>query len=141
MQLESSETFSVQLNNPTGGATVGTGTATVTIVDDDSSRQFTISSGVEAEALANAIEQLGWRVYATNQTGDGLSLSQAVEAYRDEYLVERNFGRLKGHPLSLSPMYVERDDHATDLVGNLYPVRLSYPLAARVRRQKVLLSD
>src|SRR5207248_3862591 len=25
-------------------------------------------------------------------------------------------GRLKGHPLSLSPMYVERDDHATGLV-------------------------
>ncbi len=55
-------------------------------------RQFTISSEVEPEALANAIEQLGWRVYATNQTGDGLSLSQAVEAYRDQYLVERNFG-------------------------------------------------
>src|SRR5216684_2427538 len=63
-----------------------------------------------------AVEQLGWRVYATNQPADGLSLPQAVEAYRDEYLVERNFGRLKGHPLSLSPMYVERDDHATGLV-------------------------
>jgi transposase len=55
-------------------------------------RQFTISSEVEPEALANAIEQLGCRVYATNQTGDGISLSQAVEAYRDQYLVERNFG-------------------------------------------------
>ena len=30
--------------------------------------------------------------------------------------MERTFGRLKGHPLSLSPMYVERDDHATALV-------------------------
>ena len=79
-------------------------------------RQLTISSEVEPEALTNAIEQLGWRVYATNQGADELSLPQAVEAYRDEYLVERNFGRLKGHPLSLSPMYVERDDHATGLV-------------------------
>src|SRR5205085_5192943 len=79
-------------------------------------RQFTISSEVEPEALTNAIEQLGWRVYATNQGADGLSLPQAVEAYRDEYLVERNFGRLKGHPLSLAPMYVQRDDHATGLV-------------------------
>jgi len=79
-------------------------------------RQFTISSEVEPKALINAIEQLGWRVYATNQGADGLSLPQAVEAYRDEYLVERNFGRLKGHPLSLSPMYVEQDDHATGLV-------------------------
>ncbi len=79
-------------------------------------RQFTISSEVEPDALASAVEQLGWRVYATNQVADRLSLAQAVEAYRDEYLVERNFGRLKGHPLSLSPMYVERDDHATGLV-------------------------
>jgi transposase len=80
------------------------------------SRQFMISSAVEPDALASAIEQLGWRVYATNQAADMLSLPKAVEAYRDEYLVERNFGRLKGHPLSLSPMYVERDDHATGLV-------------------------
>jgi len=79
-------------------------------------RQFTISSEVDPDALASAIEQLGWRVYATNQVADELSLPLAVEVYRDEYLVERNFGRLKGHPLSLSPMYVERDDHATGLV-------------------------
>jgi hypothetical protein len=39
---------------------------------------------VETDALASAIKQLGWRVYATNQTADRLSLAQAVEAYRDE---------------------------------------------------------
>ena len=99
-------------------------------------RQFTISSEVEPEALARAIEQLGWRVYATNQAADGLSLPQAVEAYRDEYLVERNFGRLKGHPLSLSPMYVERDDHATGLVRLLsLALRVLTLLEFVVRRQ------
>ncbi len=82
------------------------------------------------------IEQLGWRVYATNQATDGLSLPQAVEAYRDEYLVERNFGRLKGHPLSLSPMYVERDDHATGLVRLLsLALRVLTRLQFVVRRQ------
>src|SRR5712692_6630270 len=99
-------------------------------------RQFTISSEVEPEALTNAIEQLGWRVYATNQGADRLSLPQAVEAYRDEYLVERNFGRLKGHPLSLSPMYVERDDHATGLVRLLsMALRVLTLLEFVVRRQ------
>src|SRR5216683_1517707 len=99
-------------------------------------RQFTISSQVEPEALASAIEHLGWRVYATNQVADGLSLPQAVEAYRDEYLVERNFGRLKGHPLSLSPMYVERDDHATGLVRLLsMALRVLTLLEFVVRRQ------
>ena len=37
-------------------------------------------------------------------------------AYRSAYLVERSFGRLKGRPLSLTPMYVQRDDHATGLI-------------------------
>ena len=37
-------------------------------------------------------------------------------AYRSEYQVERSLGRLKGRPLSLRPMYVQRDDHATGLI-------------------------
>ena len=44
-----------------------------------------------------------------------LSWQQAVLAYREEYLVERCFGRLKGKPLSLTPMYLEDDRHATGL--------------------------
>jgi transposase len=32
-----------------------------------------------------------------------------VLAYRSEYLVERSLGRLKGRPLSLTPVYVQRD--------------------------------
>jgi transposase len=42
-----------------------------------------------------------------------LALAQAVLAYRRAYQVERSFGRLKGQPLSLTPMSVQRDDHAT----------------------------
>ncbi|MDI6769521.1 MAG: hypothetical protein QMD04_07595, partial [Anaerolineales bacterium] len=45
-----------------------------------------------------------------------LSLEQAVLAYREEYLVERNFGRLKGKPLTLTPMYLEDDRRATGLI-------------------------
>jgi transposase len=101
--------------------------------------QFTISSQVEPEALTSALEQLGWRVYATNQGAHELSLPQAVEAYRDEYLVERNFGRLKGRPLSLSPMYVERDDHATGLVRVLsLALRILSLMEFVVRRQLAL---
>jgi sugar lactone lactonase YvrE len=47
--LEGNTTFSVQLSNPTGGVTIGTGTATVTRVDDDSTRQFTISNATATE--------------------------------------------------------------------------------------------
>ena len=43
-----------------------------------------------------AERRLGWRVDGTNRPASALTLAQAVLAYRDEYLVERGFGRLKG---------------------------------------------
>ncbi len=79
-------------------------------------RHVTVEVCVDEAALEAAIRQLGWRVYGTNQPVESLSLEQAVLAYRSEYQVERSLGRLKGRPLSLTPMYVQRDDHATGLI-------------------------
>ncbi len=79
-------------------------------------RQATVEVRVDEVALEAAVRRLGWRVYSTNQPREQLSLEQAVLAYRSEYLVERSLGRLKGRPLSLTPMYVQRDDHATGLI-------------------------
>ena len=45
-----------------------------------------------------------------------LSLQEAVLAYRNAYLVEHAMGRLKGRPLSLTPMSREREDHTTGLI-------------------------
>lgn len=69
--------------------------------------------------------RLGWRVYVTNAPVRRLPLGQAVLAYRDEWLVERNCARLKGRALSLAPLWVRRDDHALGLTRLL-------TLAARV---------
>lgn len=79
-------------------------------------RQVQVLVSRNEAAIAQAVAQLGWRVYATNQPADQLSLAQAVLAYRQEYLIEHGFGRLKGKPLSLSPMYLQDDDRATGLV-------------------------
>jgi transposase len=79
-------------------------------------RHATVEVCVDEAALEAAVRRLGWRVYGTNQPVESLSLEQAVLAYRSEYLVERSLGRLKGRPLSLTPMYVQRDDHATGLI-------------------------
>jgi hypothetical protein len=54
LTFESNETFTVQLSNPTGGATIGTGTATATIVDDDSTRQITVSNATATEGDTTA---------------------------------------------------------------------------------------
>ena len=83
-------------------------------VEED--REVRVSVAVEEEALEKAVQKLGWRVYATNQPQAQLTLRQAVLAYRSQYLIERSFGRLKGHPLSLSPMYLQRDAHATGVI-------------------------
>ncbi len=37
-------------------------------------------------------------------------------AYREQYIAERGFGRIKGQPLSLTPMYLQREEHATGLI-------------------------
>jgi transposase len=71
---------------------------------------------VDEKALELPARRLGWRIYSTNQPAEQLSLEQAVLAYRSEYLVGRSLGRLKGRPLSLTPMSVQRDDHATGLI-------------------------
>lgn len=82
----------------------------------DHDRHATVEVCVDEAALEAAVRRLGWRVYGTNQPVESLSLAQAVLAYRNEYQVERSWGRLKGRPLSLTPMYVQRDDHATGLI-------------------------
>jgi transposase len=79
-------------------------------------RDTTVEVEVDEAVLEAAIRRLGWRLYGTNQGAEQLSLEQAVLAYRNEYQVERSLGRLKGRPLSLTPMYVQRDDHATGLI-------------------------
>jgi transposase len=79
-------------------------------------RDWQVSVSVDEEAVGAAVRQLGGRVYATNARPEDLALGQAVLAYRSPYVVESDFGRLKGHPLSLTPMYLERDDHVTGVI-------------------------
>jgi transposase len=79
-------------------------------------RRLSLQVSRDEAAIQKAIARLGWRVYATNRPLEQLSLEQAVLAYREEYLVERGFGRLKGKPLSLTPMYLQDDRRATGLI-------------------------
>jgi hypothetical protein len=51
--LDGNETFSVQLSNPTGGATIATGTATVTIVDPTRSFSVADTSAIEGDHTAH----------------------------------------------------------------------------------------
>ena len=66
--------------------------------------------------LAKKQRLMGWRAYATNAPVEKLSLSKAVDVYRDAYLHEHGYSRLKGKPLSLTPMYLHKDDQITGLI-------------------------
>ena len=100
-------------------------------------RTFLVSVQRNEAAIAQAVRLLGWRVYATNAPQDRLSLEQAVLAYRAEYLVERNFGRLKGKPLSLTPMYLQDDQRATGLTRLLSIGLRVLTLIEHVARKKL----
>lgn len=92
------------------------------------------STRVEA-AITAAVARLGWRVYATNRPVAELDTTQVVLAYRDQYLVEHPMGRLKGAPLSLSPVYLSRNEHVTGLVRLLtIAVRVLSLLEYGIRR-------
>ena len=99
-------------------------------------REVLVSTSVDEEAVEKVIQRTGWRVYATNSPEEQLGLTEAVLAYRNAYIIERGFGRLKGKPLSLTPMYLQRDDHATGLIRLLsIGLRVLTLLEFVIRRQ------
>lgn len=77
---------------------------------------FALTITPHAENLAAAHRLLGWRAYATNAPPAALALTTAVEVYRDAYLHEYGYSRLKGRPLALSPMYLQTDAQMTGLI-------------------------
>jgi len=86
-------------------------------------------------AIAALTQTLGWRPYATNAPLPRLSLTDAVRSYRHEYRIERGFGRLKGAPLSIAPLFVKRDDQVVGLTHLLsLAVRLLTLIEFVVRR-------
>ncbi len=90
---------------------------------------------LNTEAIEEKIAMFGWRVYVSNHPENSLSLDDAVVAYRDEYLMERGFGRFKGFPLSLTPIYLQREDHIKGLIRLLsIALRVLTLLEFQVRR-------
>ena len=68
------------------------------------------------QALEAELWCFGWRVYGTSAPDEHFSLEKLVHVYRDQYIAERGIDRLKGQPLSLNPLYLQREDHMTGLV-------------------------
>ncbi|NKQ35491.1 MAG: IS1634 family transposase [Chloroflexi bacterium] len=78
--------------------------------------RYQISVTRNKEAIEQAAALVGWRVYVTNTSYARLNLTDAVLTYRNQYLVEQPFGRLKGRFLSITPLFVQKDSHAIGLI-------------------------
>jgi transposase len=87
------------------------------------------------EAIAGAKAELGWQVYGTNELG--LSLAAVVWGYRGQYQIEKGWSRLKGQPLSLTPMYLVDEDRMQGLVLLLSLALRMLTLLEWVVRQKL----
>jgi transposase len=68
----------------------------------------------QQEAIAKAKAEMGWQVYGVNDLG--LSLAAVVWGYRGQYHIEKGWSRLKGRPLSLTPMYLADEGRMMGLV-------------------------
>ena len=79
-------------------------------------KELRLQVTVDEQAVQETEQALGWRVYATNQHLERLSLDQALLAYRDQYGIEQGFHRLKGKPLSLTPMYLRSGERVKGLI-------------------------
>jgi transposase len=102
----------------------------------------TLRGQINQLAVAEAQCALGWRVYATHAPRAKLSLTTAVLAYRGSYLIERGFHRLKGHPLSLTPIYLTTPGRLTGLVrGLLIGLRVWGLIEYKARRELAKRSE
>jgi transposase len=94
----------------------------------------TMSAQIETQAVEEAKQRLGWRVYATNQ--GMLALVAVIMAYRGQYLIERCFGRFKGQALALTPLFLQTERRVEGLIRLLsLALRLLILVEFMVRRQ------
>lgn len=73
----------------------------------------------QEDAIDTHQKTLGWRAYVSDAPAEQLNLKQALLTYRDEWIIEHGFHRLKGAPLSLDPLFVKRDDQVVGLTNLL----------------------
>ncbi len=77
-------------------------------------RQFTLTPVLNQEAFDQHCQTLGCHVYAAGNAE--LNITEAVLTYRGQNIIENAFGRLKGQPLSINPIFLSRDDHRIGLI-------------------------
>ena len=74
----------------------------------------TVRTSRNVTAYANTVRNLGWRVFVCNDLE--LSLTEAVLAYREEYIIERGFNRFRGKTLGITPLFLSSTTRIKGLI-------------------------
>jgi transposase len=76
-------------------------------------REVTVKVERDEQAIESKKRYSGWRVYGSNKKD--LGLKEAVLSYREQYQIENSISRLKGRPLGLQPLYLQKEERITGL--------------------------
>jgi len=107
--------------------------------------RYTVAVKHNQRLIESHEQTLGWRAYVTNTSRKALPLREAVQVYCDEWLVERDCQRLKGRTLSLTPLWLTREDHAIGLtrlltLGARVLALIEYDVRRQLAAQQRLLT-
>ena len=81
-------------------------------------RQTTLrlNYAVSAQEIESFKRLAGWRLYVTNATSQRLSLTEAVETYKEQWQPEQGFHRFKKGRLSALPIYFRDEEKIKGLM-------------------------
>lgn len=78
--------------------------------------QFRLTFERQPDAIAQAEQLAGWRIYVTNVPLQQLSLSQAMAYYRDQWQLEHGFHRFKQGQLPALPIFLANEHRIIGLM-------------------------
>jgi transposase len=78
--------------------------------------QLNLKIDRQTQAIEEAEQLTGWRLYVTNAPITRLSLTQAIVYYRDQWILERGFHRFKRGQLPALPIYFQNQDRIVGLM-------------------------
>ncbi len=88
----------------------------VKIEELESGKKYELEFEEKAEAISEAQEIMGWRVYASNAPKEKMSTLKAIENYRKEYRIEAKFNELLNKVTALMPIFLQKNERIRALV-------------------------
>jgi transposase len=104
-------------------------------------RTFNLDFERNESAIEQSLNLAGWRIYVTNTPENRLSLNKSTRYYRNEWLVERGFHRLKKGKIPALPLYLRIPERIKGLMLLLTIALQALTLIEFVARRELAEKD